>query len=133
MCGPQKWPGQIDGKQQSPIDLRLSKMKVITLKDPLQFINYDKPISGDFLNTGHSGKFCVCYNQLNAFCLVQFIPDAQGDNCPKIKGGMLDQTYKFIQYHYHWAQDNNEGSEHALCGLRYPAELHLVTIQSQIS
>lgn len=39
---------------------------------------------------------------------------------------MLDQTYKFIQYHYHWGQDNTEGSEHALCGLRYPAELHLV-------
>lgn len=55
-CGPQKWPGQVDGKQQSPIDLRLSKMKVITLEDPFQFINYDKPLHGEFVNTGHSGK-----------------------------------------------------------------------------
>ncbi|KAI6192006.1 Alpha carbonic anhydrase domain-containing protein [Aphelenchoides bicaudatus] len=110
-CGPHCWPGQINGKQQSPIDLRLSKMKIITLKEPIQFVHYDKPLSGEFLNTGHS---------------VQFIPDTQGENCPQIKGGMLDQTYKFIQYHYHWAQENSEGSEHALCGLRYPAELHLV-------
>jgi len=109
-CGPQHWPGQINGKQQSPIDLRLSKMKVITLQDPLQFTNYNKPLSGEFVNTGHS---------------VQFIPDSQTDG-PQIRGGMLDQAYKFVQYHYHWAQDNNEGSEHALCGLRYPAELHLV-------
>lgn len=60
-CGPQKWPGQIHGKQQSPIDLRLSKMKVITLKDPIQFVNYDKPISGDFVNTGHSGMLNTCF------------------------------------------------------------------------
>lgn len=54
-CGPQKWPN-FDGKQQSPIDLRLAKMKVINLEEPIQFINYDKKLNGEFVNTGHSGK-----------------------------------------------------------------------------
>lgn len=101
-------------------------MKMIALKDPFQFINYDKSLSGEFINTGHSGEWVsLCLSR--SINLVQFVPNPTTDT-PQIKGGMLDQTYKFIQYHYHWAQENNKGSEHALCGLRYPAELHLVRI-----
>jgi carbonic anhydrase len=108
-CGPCNWPGA-NGTQQSPIDLKLSKMKAYTLGDPIKFVNYNKPISGDFVNTGSS---------------VQFLPSSRLD-VPEIYGGMLDQSYRFIQYHYHWAQNDNEGSEHTLGGLSYPAELHLV-------
>jgi carbonic anhydrase len=39
---------------------------------------------------------------------------------------MLDQSYRFVQYHFHWAQNDNEGSEHTVNGIRYPVELHLV-------
>uniref|UniRef100_A0A183CB43 Carbonic anhydrase n=1 Tax=Globodera pallida TaxID=36090 RepID=A0A183CB43_GLOPA len=45
---------------------------------------------------------------------------------PEIYGGMLEQNYRFVQYHFHWSQNDNEGSEHTIGGLRYPAELHLV-------
>lgn len=45
---------------------------------------------------------------------------------PEIFGGELDQVYRLIQYHFHWGQNDHEGSEHTLAGLRYPAELHLV-------
>jgi carbonic anhydrase len=109
-CGPRNWPGEPKGNKQSPIDLQISKMKTVGLNDPLKFVNYDKPISGQLVNTGHS---------------VQFTPEAR-INAPEIYGGMLDQSYRFIQYHFHWAQKDNEGSEHTLGGLRYPAELHLV-------
>ncbi|KAI6229708.1 Alpha carbonic anhydrase domain-containing protein [Aphelenchoides fujianensis] len=109
-CGPQRWPNAVDGTKQSPIDLRLSKMNVITLQEPLEFANYDQPLHGEFVNTGHS---------------IQFLPEAK-EKLPEIFGGLLDQRYRFVQYHYHWAQHDGEGSEHALCGLRYPAELHLV-------
>uniref|UniRef100_A0A915NBM6 Carbonic anhydrase n=1 Tax=Meloidogyne javanica TaxID=6303 RepID=A0A915NBM6_MELJA len=57
--------------------------------------------------------------------LVQFLPDPQVEP-PEIYGGNLDQNYRFVQYHFHWAQNDNEGSEHCIGGLRYPAELHLV-------
>jgi hypothetical protein len=74
-CGPHKWPSPVDAKQQSPIDLRLSKMKVITLEDPFQFINYDKPLHGEFVNTGHSGKFFCKFNyiqlQFNLFPILR--------------------------------------------------------------
>jgi carbonic anhydrase len=110
-CGPCNWPGvPKNGTQQSPIDLKLSKMKTYTLADPIKFVNYNKPLNGEFVNTGYS---------------VQFVPDSRMD-VPEIYGGMLDQSYRFIQYHYHWAQNDNEGSEHTLGGLSYPAELHLV-------
>jgi carbonic anhydrase len=59
------------------------------------------------------------------FFTVQFLPDPQVEP-PEIYGGKLDQNYRFIQYHFHWAQHDNEGSEHTVGGLRYPAELHLV-------
>jgi carbonic anhydrase len=109
-CGPCNWPGETHGHAQSPIDLQLSKMKTICLNDHLKFVNYNKPISGEIVNNGHS---------------IQFIPDPRID-VPEIYGGMLDQSYRFVQYHFHWAQNDNEGSEHTLGGLQYPAELHLV-------
>uniref|UniRef100_A0AC34QTQ5 Carbonic anhydrase n=1 Tax=Panagrolaimus sp. JU765 TaxID=591449 RepID=A0AC34QTQ5_9BILA len=109
-CGPCSWPNAETGRQQSPIDLKLSKMKVYQLADTMKFVNYHRPINGELVNNGHS---------------VQFVPDSRID-APEIYGGMLDQSYRFVQYHYHWAQNNNEGSEHTLGGLSYPAELHLV-------
>ncbi|KAE9548055.1 hypothetical protein FO519_008732 [Halicephalobus sp. NKZ332] len=109
-CGPCNWPNAKTGKQQSPIDLKLSKMKVYQLADCLKFVNYHKPLNGELINNGHS---------------VQFVPDPRID-APEIYGGLLDQSYRFVQYHYHWAQNDGEGSEHTLGGLSYPAELHLV-------
>ncbi|MFH4984763.1 hypothetical protein AB6A40_011472 [Gnathostoma spinigerum] len=49
-----------------------------------------------------------------------------GTHKPEVSGGGLDQRYRLIQYHFHWAQHDHEGSEHTLGGLRYPAEMHLV-------
>ncbi|KAI6232063.1 Alpha carbonic anhydrase domain-containing protein [Aphelenchoides besseyi] len=125
-CGPHKWPMAVDGTRQSPIDLRLSKMNVITLQEPLQFVNYDQPLHGEYVNTGHSVP-AKLQHELNLMSgvSVQFLPSTQS-SLPEIYGGLLDQHYRFVQYHYHWAQQDLEGSEHAICGLRYPAELHLV-------
>lgn len=36
------------------------------------------------------------------------MPDSLIDGA-EIYGGMLDQGYRFIQYHYHWAQSDNDG------------------------
>uniref|UniRef100_A0A914WFY8 Carbonic anhydrase n=1 Tax=Plectus sambesii TaxID=2011161 RepID=A0A914WFY8_9BILA len=78
--------------------------------DPIRFVNYERPVEGKFVNNGHSV-------QVN-------IPNYSED--PEIFGGELDQVYRLIQYHFHWGQQDHEGSEHTLAGLRYPAELHLV-------
>nr|CAD2180797.1 unnamed protein product [Meloidogyne enterolobii] len=113
-CGPNNWLKLIGddklGKLQSPINLQLSQMRILSLTHPLCLVNYRKPLPGQFVNTG---------------CSIQFLPDPQVEP-PEIYGGNLDQNYRFVQYHFHWAQNDNEGSEHCIGGLRYPAELHLV-------
>uniref|UniRef100_A0A0N4ZSS2 Carbonic anhydrase n=1 Tax=Parastrongyloides trichosuri TaxID=131310 RepID=A0A0N4ZSS2_PARTI len=109
-CGPCNWPGDIHGKCQSPIDIDISKIVRVAADDQFQFKNYDKPLDGQFLNNGHS---------------IQFLPKDNGE-MPSIIGGKLDQEYRFIQYHFHWGQHNDEGSEHTLNSLQYPVELHLV-------
>ncbi|VDM96725.1 unnamed protein product [Thelazia callipaeda] len=106
--GPNNWPNA-DGLNQSPINLDLNLMKYTTA-NPLKFINYNIKLEGEIVNTGHS---------------VQVLPKF-GDKVPKILGGDLDQTYHLVQYHFHWGLHDNEGSEHTLAGLHYPAELHLV-------
>ncbi|CEF64236.1 Alpha carbonic anhydrase domain-containing protein [Strongyloides ratti] len=109
-CGPCNWPGDIHGKCQSPIDIDISKIVRIAADDQFYFKNYDKPLEGQFINNGHS---------------IQFIPKESKDS-PTISGGKLEQEYRFIQYHFHWGQNNDEGSEHTLNSLQYPVELHLV-------
>ncbi|KAL3096009.1 hypothetical protein niasHS_005768 [Heterodera schachtii] len=114
-CGPKHWlriaKCEHLGDHQSPIDFQLSKMRIHPLNiHPLCLVNFKKPLAGQLINTG---------------CGIQFQPDPQIEP-PEIYGGLLDQNYRFVQYHFHWAQNDNEGSEHTIGGLRYPAELHLV-------
>uniref|UniRef100_A0A915EI32 Carbonic anhydrase n=1 Tax=Ditylenchus dipsaci TaxID=166011 RepID=A0A915EI32_9BILA len=122
--GPRNWPVLCRGRKghlceladqmphQSPVDLQLSGEHTVECADKqgLKFVNYEELIVGDMVNTGHS---------------VQFIPLKSLDPL-KIHGGELDQHYQFLQYHYHWSQLDEHGSEHTLCGNHYPAELHLV-------
>uniref|UniRef100_A0A0N5C6N3 Carbonic anhydrase n=1 Tax=Strongyloides papillosus TaxID=174720 RepID=A0A0N5C6N3_STREA len=109
-CGPCNWPGDIHGKCQSPIDIDISKIVRIAADEQFHFKNYNKPLEGQFLNNGHS---------------IQFLPK-DSEDVPIISGGKLEQDYRFIQYHFHWGQNNDEGSEHTLNSLQYPVELHLV-------
>lgn len=107
-CGPKYWPNA-DGRNQSPINLDLCLMKYNTM-EPLKFLNYDVKFKGEIVNNGHSV-------QVKPHCI---------SNVPEIRGGGFDQTYRLVQYHFHWGLHDNEGSEHTLAGLHYPAELHLV-------
>ncbi|PIC15405.1 hypothetical protein B9Z55_022392 [Caenorhabditis nigoni] len=106
-CGPNRWP---TGQHQSPINIDLGEVERKDTHDGIKFVNYDHPIQGDIVNNGHS---------------VQMTPELRSEH-PEIYGGGLDQVYRLVQYHFHWGENDNEGSEHTLGGLRYPAELHLV-------
>uniref|UniRef100_A0A915CZ37 DNA topoisomerase n=1 Tax=Ditylenchus dipsaci TaxID=166011 RepID=A0A915CZ37_9BILA len=124
--GPTHWPIlSCDGKQgrysclvhemahQSPVNLVLksgSRNTALNDIEPLKFINYDQEITGVLVNTGRS---------------VQFNVNPQM-HLPEICGSRLKQHYQFVQYHFHWSQNDNEGSEHTIDGHHYPAELHLV-------
>uniref|UniRef100_A0A0M3HYF4 Carbonic anhydrase n=1 Tax=Ascaris lumbricoides TaxID=6252 RepID=A0A0M3HYF4_ASCLU len=107
--GPCHWPNA-NGLHQSPINIDLGCVKRVTNYAPLKFHHYSHPFNGEIVNNGHS---------------VQITPQFTSD-APKISGGGLDQVYHLVQYHFHWGQQDSEGSEHTLAGLHYPAELHLV-------
>lgn len=114
-CGPQFWLELCGcthlGNCQSPIDLQISQMRILPMDGvSLSLVNYGNPLAGHLLNNGHS---------------IQFVPDSLVEP-PEIYGGKLDQNYRFVQYHFHWAQDDNKGSEHTIGGLHYQGELHLV-------
>jgi len=109
-CGPAHWIGDIHGKNQSPIDIDLAHLKRDDNMHAIVFSNYQHILPAEIINNGHS---------------VQIIPEKTA-HLPEIHGGGLDQHYRLIQYHFHWGQQDHEGSEHTLAGLQFPAELHLV-------
>ncbi|XP_041349957.1 carbonic anhydrase-like isoform X2 [Gigantopelta aegis] len=43
-----------------------------------------------------------------------------------ITGGGLGGRFRVEQFHFHWGNKNERGSEHAIDGLFYPMEMHIV-------
>merc|ERR1711951_109040 len=111
--GPEKWhiefPVAKEGKRQSPIDLstELAQTDSNLGKAPITCKYVDKNIL-NIENTGASWKVNV---------------DGAGSS---LKGGALQGEYQLWQFHAHWGDCNEKGSEHTVEGKMYPAELHLV-------
>lgn len=49
---------------------------------------------------------------------------------PFLRGGPFIGNYVFSQMHFHWGEDNREGSEHTVDGTRLPLEMHVVYFKS---
>lgn len=117
--GPKNWAKMYinaNGKHQSPIDIEeqnaLYNPKLFI--DPLCF-NFDKECFKKVEMLGHT------FN-------VSGEPEAE--SC--IEGGPLSHKYKFLQFHFHWGKNDNEGSEHLIDGKQYSAELHIVNWNSEL-
>ncbi|XP_054046952.1 carbonic anhydrase 13-like isoform X6 [Rissa tridactyla] len=48
-----------------------------------------------------------------------------------LTGGPLSGTYRLRQIHFHWGSNDEAGSEHAVDGMKYAAELHVVHWNSE--
>ncbi|XP_070542171.1 carbonic anhydrase 4-like [Ptychodera flava] len=48
-----------------------------------------------------------------------------------IFGGGLPAKYKVVELHFHWDNLGIRGSEHAIDGMKYPLEMHLVSYNSE--
>ncbi|EFO25163.2 eukaryotic-type carbonic anhydrase [Loa loa] len=117
--GPSKWRGVCQtGKRQSPVDIRAFEIEVAPL-DPLLFLNYELTGHIHLANNGHT--------------VIGSGFETWGQERPHISGGGLNGTYQLSQFHFHWSQQNDTGSEHTIASLHYPGELHLVHIKKDPS
>nr|CAH0097998.1 unnamed protein product [Daphnia galeata] len=111
-CGPHSYTAKhflhAPGHRQSPINIRPDEVKL----DPRLNIkrltwNYPKETT-ELLNTG--------------YCWKAHVP-TEGAT---LSGGPLSHEYQLAQYHCHWGENDQIGSEHVVNGQAYGAEIHFV-------
>ncbi|GLV42153.1 Carbonic anhydrase 2 [Carabus blaptoides fortunei] len=110
--GPEYWGERYSsciGKHQSPIDISEHNVNLVNL-EPLNFINFNvTPANVTITNNGHTVMMKINNKEM-----------------PEMSGGPLKGTYRFVQLHFHWGENDNEGSENTINNSSFPMELHLV-------
>ncbi|NXH11520.1 CAH1 anhydrase, partial [Bucco capensis] len=105
-----------NGDRQSPIDIKTKEVR----KDPslgsLQ-ISWKPSTCKEIINVGHS--FHVNFEDK--------------DNQSVLAGGPLTGTYRLRQFHFHWGQTDEQGSEHAVDGRKYASEVESMTTTNKYS
>ncbi|XP_072949836.1 uncharacterized protein [Epargyreus clarus] len=110
-----QWPGECrTGLKQSPINI-MTRSAIydkdgVHLRGPLVFRGYNS-VNATGENNGHTLKWTI----------VEDIP------MPVVSGGPLRGNYSFLQFHLHWL------SEHAIDGMKYPMEIHMVHIKTGLT
>ncbi|XP_065334826.1 carbonic anhydrase 2-like [Cloeon dipterum] len=105
------------GTRQSPIDIPYCVQKSLSA---LRIEGHSdiRPEGFTMLNTGSTAQ--ISYNGLP-------VPTLSGGPLPK------DSTYEFVQAHFHWGNDNVEGTEHAIHDTYGALEIHFVHRKSTYS
>ncbi|NXG85681.1 CAH1 anhydrase, partial [Stercorarius parasiticus] len=95
-----------NGDRQSPIDIQTKEVKKDASLGLLQ-ITWKPSTCKEIINVGHS--FHVNFEDK--------------DNQSVLTGGPLPGTYRLRQFHFHWGQTDDQGSEHAVDGKKYASEV----------
>ncbi|CAH1968354.1 unnamed protein product [Acanthoscelides obtectus] len=110
--GPETWPiqyPQAAGEKQSPIDIQPVNLKTLKMNKNLQW-KYIPEQCEELFNTGTSWKVHV---------------NGKGS---ELAGGPLEGTYVLEQFHCHWGEKDDEGSEHTIDGQRFAGEVRISKI-----
>uniref|UniRef100_A0A672L6D7 Carbonic anhydrase n=1 Tax=Sinocyclocheilus grahami TaxID=75366 RepID=A0A672L6D7_SINGR len=102
------------GQRQSPINIITRKVKHDPKLTSFIFDGHEKVFNMSVENHGHSVAF-YCGQPKSV----------------RLRGGGLPATYKAVQFHLHWGENDGQGSEHSVDGERYPMELHIVHIKEK--
>ena len=109
-AGPHCWGNcyrKCRGSAQSPINLDTAKTTHVDVR-PLTMKGYDTPSTYTAVNNGHT----------------LYVNIIGSEN--RIEGLGLPSTYAAIEFHFHWGDSSNKGSEHTINNRAYPMELHIV-------
>uniref|UniRef100_A0A1B6MLQ1 Alpha-carbonic anhydrase domain-containing protein n=1 Tax=Graphocephala atropunctata TaxID=36148 RepID=A0A1B6MLQ1_9HEMI len=102
-----------DGEKLSPIDLSIREATLVQLP-PLNWAHYyTTPSSMTVMNTGFTVMIHAKYEE----------------EMPFVSSGPLVDEYVFSQIHFHWGEHNETGSGHAVDGIRYPLEMHVIHLK----
>jgi len=125
ILGPTKWNQKFlkcGGRDQSPVDLVTSSMVVVdkTTVEPISIFGYDQKgfqkEKWRIENNGHSAE-------------VERV-EKNHEMDKYMTGGPLQKEgggkYNLLQYHFHWGNTSQHGSEHAVDGKEFPMEMHIV-------
>ncbi|XP_070389220.1 carbonic anhydrase 7-like [Dermacentor albipictus] len=122
--GVAQWPylqldeeNQCGGYYQSPINIVDRRTIYDQSLDVVQYYGYLDPLQNvSLVNTGHT----VEVSSSKASQVV-------------ITGPGLNGVYGFQQFHFHWGNRSNVGSEHQINGYVFPFEMHLVHMNRKYS
>uniref|UniRef100_A0A3Q3W0U1 Carbonic anhydrase n=1 Tax=Mola mola TaxID=94237 RepID=A0A3Q3W0U1_MOLML len=103
--------------RQSPIDIVTSHVETDHNLGNFTFVNFNsRSAIKSITNNRHTVKFKLAENEV------------------EVSGGGLSATYSTIQFHFHWGDtEHHPGSEHTVDGLRYPMEMHIVSLKKGLS
>ena len=107
---PKQFPVSINGKRQSPIDIREKDAEKVLLPHfNLRCIEGDPTADWTMTNSGHT------------LCL------APAAGCKwQLSGSLLKGKYILDHFHTHWGESGDYGCEHLLDGEKYAGETHFV-------
>ncbi|XP_014225798.1 carbonic anhydrase 2-like [Trichogramma pretiosum] len=115
--GPQHWAEDYDtcfGKHQSPINIEEHIVRDVSFP-PLLFAGLDLSRRFYLLNNGHTALLHAPNSSEQAY----------------MSGGPLKGIYAFEQLHFHWGENDLEGSEDLINNHSFAMELHAVFYKDQ--
>uniref|UniRef100_H3A5Q0 Carbonic anhydrase n=1 Tax=Latimeria chalumnae TaxID=7897 RepID=H3A5Q0_LATCH len=121
-CGPSTWKDTVStcgGQNQSPVDLDRQNMQRNKSLGRFTFRGYNivPPGKWKVVNNGHAVQVNVEGNTIMGYI--------------NISGAGLPNTFRALQFHFHWGNATQNGSEHTLDKEQYPMELHIVHINAK--
>ncbi|XP_039472543.1 carbonic anhydrase-like [Oreochromis aureus] len=98
------------GSKQSPVDIVTKNVTTDPNLGNFNLIGFNsRDVFTSIMNNGHTVECTLKGNEV------------------KVSGGGLSGTYTALQFHFHWGDVKNPGSEHTIDEHRYPMEMHIVT------
>ncbi|XP_049638380.1 carbonic anhydrase 1-like [Suncus etruscus] len=115
--GPEQWSKIYpcaNGNNQSPINIKTKDVKPDICLNPIS-ICYDPAAAREMINIGYTVqvKFDDC------------------DDLSVLTGGPGCKCYRLRELHFHWGSIDECGSEHAVDGVKYSGEIHIVHWDSE--